>query len=191
MVTHLSTQKGFKASKGEGVARMEIDKGGMRTPVSHLRFAMLRFHEQFVLWAARMWVTESCREPAMPARVREAFNVAGVSEATGCLHDLLTIISTQARTTIHFNPVGAPLVAEEEARFLTLIAAARHHACDAYAVTLLTGWLPRAAALQALAPARALALTTFAKLEPCAHQHPVIAVPAASSSPDPGIALLH
>lgn len=132
---------------------MEAENKVIRPPTNHLRFAVLRFHDQFLLWGARMWIAETRQQPAMPPRVREAFAVAGVLEATDYLHDLLTIISTQAGRAVHFNPVAEPFVAEEEARFLTLLAAARHDACDAYAVTLLTGWLPLAAAHRALAPA--------------------------------------
>lgn len=172
---------------------MGADNRGIRIPTNHLRYAMLKFHDQFLLWAARMWITESRRQPTMPLRVREAFEVAGVVEATDHLHDLLTIISTKADRTALFHPVGEPLVAEEEARFLTLLAAARHHACDAYIVTLLTEWLPKVAALRALAPARALALIAGTKLEPPAsgRSHLLTGAQSGSSSPDPGFALLH
>ncbi len=158
------------------------------------RFDALPFRDQLVLWSARMWITASVERPVMPARVEQAFEVAGVPEAAPSLHQLLTIISTAAHRTVEFHPVPCPMLADEEARFLLLITAARNSSCHAYAFRLLLRWVPPAAARLALAPASTLAVATFGRLASPreraapgeAQQDRRLFVPA-----DPGISRVH
>jgi len=131
---------------------------------SCLRFDSLKFRDQLVLWAAREWIAASSEGPTMPTLVQEAFDVAGVPEATALLHATLTIISTGARRTILFSPAGSPMVCAEEARFLTLLMLARTDGCDAYATQLLLQWVPVPVALRARTVVRDLAQCVFVEL---------------------------
>ena len=162
------------------------------TPASRLCFSSLRFRDQFALWSTRMWITASSREPHMPARVREAFAVAGIGDAAESLHALLSILATNAHRTLHFRPVGCPRVSAEEARFLTLLTAARERAAEDRALQLLAEWLPPAAARLALEAARPLAHRLLVAARPGDPEDTSdFRVGPTLSSPDPGIALLH
>ena len=163
-------------------------------PDSRVRFDTLTHRNQLLLWSARMWVTASSQRPSMPPCIREAFDITGVPEAAESLHELLSIITTGADRTIHFRPVNSPMVSPEEARFLTLLAAAKERAAEPYAYELLVSWMPPAAARLALAAARDLATQVFEHLTPSG------AVSAKKgnirnrpdhTSPDPGLSLLH
>lgn len=163
-------------------------------PESRLRFAALCFRDQFLLWSVRAWITESAGGPHMPRRVEEAFDAAGLAEARQTLHELLTIIGTRAHRTVRFRPIGCVGVADEEARFLTLMAAARCRESDAYALDLLMGWLPPHEAMRALPLARDLALKAAERLPapgPGAHPPPAGPTPVEPTSPDPGLSLIH
>ena len=161
---------------------------------SQLRFEMLTFRDQLLLWSARTWIMASAERPTLPPRVREGFEVAGVAEAANSLHELLSIISTSAHRTINFKPAACPMVASEEARFLTLVYAAREPAAMNYAYELLAAWVPPAAARLALAAARTLAVQIFDTLEPskptCTPDGKT-GSRSAQPSPDPGLSLLH
>lgn len=161
---------------------------------SRLRFEALTFRDQLLLWSARTWILASPERPTLPPRVREAFQVAGVAEAADSLHELLSIISTSAHRTINFKPVACPMVAPEEARFLTLLYAAKEPAAANYACELLAGWVPPAAARLAHAAARTLAVRVFETLEssdPACTPGVDTDTRPVQSSPDPGLSLLH
>ncbi|MGF1641880.1 MAG: hypothetical protein ACFCUO_13110 [Rhodospirillales bacterium] len=162
------------------------------------RFDTLRFRDQLVLWAARMWIEASAARPTFPDAVEEAFALAEVPEAGPLLHDLLTILTTTAHRTVFFNPAGCPLVSSEEACFLSMLAAARQDGCDACALRLLGRWVPAGAARRALGSARDLALLTVRRLQPRRVDVDDRSQAAArggrgptTPSPDPGVSLLH
>ncbi len=130
----------------------------------------------------------------MPALVREAFDMAGVPEATPLLHATLTIISTGARQTILFSHPACPTVSAEEARFLTLLALARTDGCDACVSKLLLQWVPGPVALRALAVVRDLAECIFVEFGSRASASPRpggFDDPSPSLWPDPGITRVH
>ena len=102
----------------------------------------------------------------MPTVVEEGFEAGGLLEEKEHFHELLTLISVTATRTILFSPTPCPMVAPEEARFLSMLSAARQDGCDDYALHLLEEWLPPDTACQALPAARALAQRLFFKLKP-------------------------
>lgn len=162
-------------------------------PESHVRFETLKFCDQLLLWAARMWIAASTTRPTMPSRVGEAFGLAGVSKALASLHELLTMIRVANGHSIGFQPVCCPLVAPAEARFLTILTAARVESCEEYALELLLEWVPPAAARIALSSVHELARDTAMlghKGSPLAWRFES-AQGRTCSSPDPGLLLVH
>ena len=164
------------------------------TQTSCLRLDSLKFRDQLVVWAARHWIAASSERPTMPSLVQEAFDVAGIPEATPLLHAALTIISTGARKTIHFSPPGCAMVSAEEARFLTLLTLARTDGCHACTSKLLLEWVPEPVALRAHAVVRDLAECIFVEFGSRTSASSRSIQPDNSSPglwPDPGIARVH
>lgn len=159
-----------------------------------LRCDLLTFHDQFLIWATRNWVMASATRPTLPGIVRKAFAVAGAAGAADDLHELLSIITISAARIIQFKPPGCRTLSTDEARFLTLMTAARCETCDADTLSLFRDWLPPAAARQALPSARRLAWATFARIGSPASPHADawrMDRHATLQSPDPGNALTH
>ncbi len=163
-------------------------------PAGALRCDLLTFHDQFLIWATRNWVMASTSCPTLPPIVREGFGVAGAVEAADDLHQLLSIITVSAVRVIQLKPPGCRILSPDEARFLTLMTAARCETCDADTISLFRDWLPPAAARHALWPARRLAWATFEKIGSPASPHADawrMDRHASLRSPDPGNTLTH
>lgn len=161
---------------------------------NQLRCDLLTFHDQFLLWSTRHWVSASVLMPTMPPLVREAYTVAGLPETPDDLHELLTIITTAALRAIHLKPPCSTSLSSDEAHFLTLMTAARCETRDADTISLFRHWLPPAAARLALAPSRRLVEATFAKLGSPRLPHAELwqqAPAMAFLSPDPGWSQVH
>lgn len=120
----------------------------------------LRGIERFVLWAIRIWTTESARPGPWSARLRKAFEAAGAEDGYFALDHLLSIASVSASRPLNVGHPGWQRLTRDEVR---LLAALRHaesgnlDACRDALAALLCPAGARLGVLPAWGVARALA----------------------------------
>ena len=87
------------------------------------RFHQLRFSEQFILWAIRMWLRAYCRRSKQFAILHEAFDVLGISDAEKSFDNGMAIIAVGTRCDLLFLDVESQFVSQDEGDFLEMMAA--------------------------------------------------------------------
>ena len=105
------------------------------------RFHQLRFSEQFILWAIRMWLRAYCRRSKQFAILHEAFDVLGISDAGKSFDIGMAIIAVGTRRDLLFLDVESQFVSQDEAAFLEMMAAFQKRNVD-QAQARLDMWLP-------------------------------------------------
>lgn len=120
------------------------------------RLEALRFAEQFVVWAIRVWVA-AVKERRPPGRLLdEGFEVACCEEGLAPLHGLMHTLAVASERSIDVRCVNCRHVSPDESSLLRAIAGFQRGSYGEGAM-LIAGYLPRAAARTAIDHAAALA----------------------------------
>lgn len=101
----------------------------------------LRFAEQFVVWAIRVWVA-AVKERRPPGRLLdEGFEVAGCEEALAPLHGLMHTLAVTSQRSIDVRCVNCRHVSPDETSLLRAIAGFQRGSYGEGAM-LIAGYLP-------------------------------------------------
>lgn len=120
----------------------------LELPGSSPNFPDLPIAEQFVLWAARVWVKSNQETPTLHLNLRDGFRAAEIEEGYLMLDRIMTLLSTRASRKVYFHLKCCTGITNHEHAFLGVIAEFQTGA-DANAHMILRDWLPSPAACEA------------------------------------------
>jgi hypothetical protein len=109
------------------------------------KFTDLPLGEQFVLWAARIWVKSNNGAPTLHLNLRNGFRAAQLEEGYLILDRFMTLLSTSALKEIRFHCTCCWGITDHEHALLGVIAEFQT-GDEANAQTILSEWLPDASA---------------------------------------------
>ncbi len=116
----------------------------------------LPFGEQFLLWAIRHWVVAFADGGNRHAMLKKGFQLARIDEAFPSMDELLTVISTSAKSRIEVRCPDYRGISNDEQLLIGMVAALQRSNVDGYAM-ILGYWLAPAGVRLAEAPATRLA----------------------------------
>ena len=111
-------------------------------------FPDLPIAEQFVLWAARIWVRSTHGAPTLHLNLRDGFRAAQMEEGYLILDRLMTLLSTRSSREIYFHCTCCKGITDHEHAILGVIAEFQT-GDEANAHMILSEWLPSSGALDA------------------------------------------
>ena len=111
-------------------------------------FPDLPFSEQFVLWAARIWVKSNHNAPTLHLNLRNGFRAAHMDDGYLILDRIMTLLSTQASKKIYLHCACFTGITEHEHAILGIIAEFQT-GDESNAHMVLSEWLPSPAATDA------------------------------------------
>lgn len=88
-------------------------------------FLKLPFAEQFLIWAARVWIAAAAEGRRIPPVLQEGLCAAGVPEAAEPLDALLWILCRHANRVPEFHGVRCPCLGRDERMLVRVMAAAQ------------------------------------------------------------------
>ena len=115
------------------------------TPAISPKFTDLPISEQFVLWAARIWVTSNQNAPTLHLNLRNGFRATNMDDGYLILDRIMTLLSTQASKKIYLHCACLTGITEHEHAFLGIIAEFQT-GDESSAHMVLSEWLPPPAA---------------------------------------------
>jgi hypothetical protein len=104
--------------------------------------------EQFVLWAARIWVRSNQGAPTLHLNLRDGFRAAQMEEGYLILDRLMTLLSTRSSQEIYFHCTCCKGITDHEHAILGVIAEFQT-GDEANAHMILSEWLPSSGAFDA------------------------------------------
>jgi hypothetical protein len=104
-------------------------------------FMGLPISEQFVLWAARIWVKSSHGVPALHLNLRKGFQAAQMDNGYLMLDRIMTLLSTTASNKLRFHCTCCRGITVHEHALLGIIAELQTGG-EANALMILSNWLP-------------------------------------------------
>lgn len=111
-------------------------------------FPDLPIAEQFVLWAARIWVRSNQGAPTLHLNLRDGFRAAQMEEGYLILDRLMTLLSTRSSQEIYFHCTCCKGITDHEHAILGVIAEFQT-GDEANAHMILSEWLPSSGAFDA------------------------------------------
>ena len=118
------------------------------TPAISPKFTDLPISEQFVLWAARIWVTSNQNAPTLHLNLRNGFRATNMDDGYLILDRIMTLLSTQESKKIYLHCACFTGITEHEHAFLGIIAEFQT-GDESNAHMVLSEWLPPPAATDA------------------------------------------
>ena len=111
-------------------------------------FPDLPLSEQFVLWAARIWVKSNHYAPTLHLNLRDGFKAAHMDDGYLILDRIMTLLSTRASKDIHLHCTCFAGITKHEHAILGIIAEFQT-GDESNAHMVLSEWLPSPAATDA------------------------------------------
>ncbi len=111
-------------------------------------FPDLPISEQFVLWAARIWVKSNSQAPTLHLNLRDGFREAHMEDGYLILDRIMTLLSARASQEIHFHCTCCMEITTHEHTILGIIAEFQT-GDKSNAYMILSEWLPSSAAMEA------------------------------------------
>ena len=108
-------------------------------------FMGLPTSEQFVLWAARIWVKSNHGVPALHLNLRRGFRAAQMDNGYLLLDRIMTLLSTTVSNKLRFHCTCCRGITSHEHALLGIIAEFQTGS-EANALMILSNWLPGASA---------------------------------------------
>ena len=112
---------------------------------SDVGLTYLPLGEQFVLWAARIWVKSNHGAPTLHLNLRNGFRVAEMEAGYLMLDRIMTLLSTRASMEFRFHCTCCKGITDHEHAVLGVIAEFQT-GDEANAYVILSEWLPSSAA---------------------------------------------
>lgn len=89
-------------------------------------FLQLPFAEQFLIWAARVWLAATAQGRRVPAVLQEGLCAAGVPEAWESLDAMLWMLCRYTKRAPDFHGIRCLCVGRDEHMLIRAVAAAQH-----------------------------------------------------------------